>query len=273
MLYENYQFLWLISLAGTLSIFMTRAKCWIKAAVAGFYTFGFLTVVPGYHFYGHYFLQWIPAVCLSAAAFIYTVEEVLILKFNLKISAKYLILTTLLLFSFIHLNAMKSYYFRPHHTEILRQAYKLNPFPESKIIADKLNTLMKPEDKLVVFGNEVQMYFYTNKLSPSRFACPGWLLEFTVSKSEEWQKEFISDVEKAAPEYLVFYSNPTSWMINPKANNLIFPWLDKFISNYNLIGFADIFNDETVYVWMPDLDLAKNSPRSMYKIFVFKRKS
>ena len=111
---------------------MTRAKCCIKTAVAGFYTFGFLTVVPGYHFYGHYFLQWIPAVCLSAAAFIYTVEEVLILKFNLKISAKYLILTTLLLFSFIHLNAMKSYYFRPYHTEILRQAYKLNPFPESK---------------------------------------------------------------------------------------------------------------------------------------------
>ncbi len=236
-IYANYEFIWLTSLAGTLSIFTTRAKWWIKATVAGFFTFGFLTVMPGNHYYGHYFLQWIPAVCLSAAAFIYTAEELLILKLNLRTSAKYIILAILLLFSFTHLNAMKTYYFSPDYTKVLRQIYKLNPFPESKVIADKLNTLMKPNDKLVVLGSEPQLYVYTNKIAPTRFFSSGVLLEFPVKKSEDWQNEFISDVEKAAPEYLVVYSNPISWMINLKVKNLIFPWFNKFqAEKYVMVG-------------------------------------
>ena len=180
----------------------------------------------------------------------------------------------LFLFSYSHLNALKKYYFNKNNFQLLRQVYGLNPFPESKVIADKLNTLMTPEDKLVVFGTEIQMYFYTNKVSPSRFAGSGALLEFPVKKSESWQKEFIADVEKANPKYLVFYSHPISWMANPKVKNLIFPWFDKFSAEkYNLIGFADMYDNNTNYVWAPDLDMVNNPPKSQYKIFIFERKS
>ncbi len=272
-MYENYKFIWVMSLLGALSIFLTKAKWWIKLSVLGFYVLGFLTVMPGNHYYGHYFLQWVPTVCISAAAFIYTVEELLVSRFKLKSYARYIVLGVLLFFTFSNLSALQKYYFKVNPTQLMRQVYGLNPFPESKVIADKLNTMMKPEDKLAVFGTEIQMYFYTNKISPSRFAGSGALLEFPSKKAEEWQQEFINDVEKADPRFLVFFSHPISWMANPNVKNLIFPWFDKFSAQkYNLIGFADMYDNTTNYVWAPEMDLANNPPKSQYKIFIFERK-
>jgi hypothetical protein len=273
-IYENYKFIWVMSFLGSLSIFLTQAKWWIKFSVIGFFVCGFLAVTPGNHYYGHYFLQWVPTVCISAAAFIYSAEELLKSKLKLASSAGYIVLGVLLLFSFSNLSALQKYYFKVNPTQLLRQVYGLNPFPESKVIADKLNTMLKPEDKIAVFGTEIQMYFYTNRISPSRFAGSGALLEFPVKKSEEWQQEFISDVEKANPRFLVFFSHPISWMANPNVKNLIFPWFDKFSAQkYNLIGFADMYDNTTNYVWAPNMDLVNNPPKSQYKIFVFERKN
>lgn len=272
-IYKSYKFFWIISFIGTFTVFFTNLSLWKKIAVAGLNIAGFLTIVPGYHYYGHYFLQWIPAVCISAAIFIYTIQYVLAEKFKLKAGSILIPLIIIILSVVSNLSSLSKYYFNPNHTRILREVYGINPFPESKVIADKLNTLMKPEDKLAVFGTEIQMYVYTNKKSPSRFAGSGALLEFPVAQSKDWQKEFISDVEKAEPKFLVFFSHAISWMANSKSENLIFPWFDKFTAaNYKLIGFADMLDNTTNYVWEPELDMAKNPPQSKYKIFIFQRK-
>lgn len=272
-MYNNYKFIWIVSAIGSLTIFLTSVKWWVKLAVIGFFGFGFLTVMPGNHYYGHYFLQWVPTVCISAGAFFFSVEEIIKTRFNLKTASRYIALGILVLASFSNISALKKYYFNTNSTQLLRQVYGLNPFPESKVIADKLNTMMRPEDKLAVFGTEIQMYFYTNKISPSRFAGSGALLEFPIKKAEEWQKEFISDVEKANPRFLVFYSHPISWLAHPNVNNLIFPWFDKFSAEkYNLIGYADMYDNMTNYVWTPNIDLVNSPPKSQYKIFVFERK-
>jgi hypothetical protein len=99
------------------------------------------------------------------------------------------------------------------------------------------------------------------------------LLEFPVKQSNDWQKEFISDVEKANPRFLVFFAHPISWMANPKTENLIFPWFDKFSSEkYKLIGYADMYDNNTSYVWEPNPDLINKPAKSKYKIYIFERK-
>jgi len=272
-MYNNYKFIWIISGIGPVALLFTGVKPWIKIAVLGFYGFGFLTVMPGNHYYGHYFLQWIPTVCISAGAFFYSVEEIIRTKFNLKAFSRYIALGILVFSAFSNLSALKKYYFNTNSTQLLRQVYGLNPFPESKVIADKLNTMLKPEDKIAVFGTEIQMYFYTNRVSPSRFAGSGALLEFPIKKAEEWQKEFIGDVEKAEPRFLVFYSHSISWLAHPNVKNLIFPWFDKFSAEkYNLIGYADMYDNTTNYVWAPNIDMVNNPPKSQYRIFVFEKK-
>jgi hypothetical protein len=271
-IYKNYKFLWIIAFLGTATVFLTNLSLWKKISIAGLNIAGFLTIVPGYHYYGHYFLQWIPALSINGAIFIFSIQHILKNKMQLGIASTVVAFIIILLPVFANLSSLSKYYFNPNHTQILREVYGINPFPESKVIADKLNTLMKEEDKLAVFGTEIQMYVYTNKKSPSRFAGSGALLEFPVAQSEDWQKEFISDVEKAAPKYLVFFSHPISWMMNSKSKNLIFPWFDKFsAANYRLIGYADMFGNTTNYVWEPELDMTKNPPTSQYKIFVFER--
>lgn len=271
--YRDYKFFWAVSAIGLVAILFTSVKPWIKIAVLGFYGFGFLTVMPGNHYYGHYFLQWVPAVCISIGAFFYAIEEIVRTKFNLQKFSRYIALGILVLASFSNISALKKYYFNTNTTQLLRQVYGINPFPESKVIADRLNTMLKPEDKIAVFGTEIQMYFYTNRISPSRFAGSGALLEFPIKKAEEWQKEFISDVEKANPRFLVFYSHPISWLAHPDVKNLIFPWFDKFSAEkYNLIGYADMYDNITNYAWAPNLDMVNNPPKSQYRIFVFERK-
>lgn len=270
-IYRDYKFFWIISFIGTITVFFTSLSLWKKILIAGLNVAGFLTVVPGYHYYGHYFLQWIPAVSLVAAIFIYSVQN--ILKNKLKYGTTLIPLVIIILPVVSNLTSLKNYYFKPNYTKVLRAVYGNNPFPESMVIADKLNTLMKPEDKLAVFGTEIQMYVYTNKKAPTRFAGSGALLEFPVAQSKDWQNEFISDVEKADPKYLVFYSHPISWMANSKSENLIFPWFDKFTAaRYKLIGFADMLENTTNYVWEPDIDMRNNPPQSKYKIFIFERK-
>ncbi len=76
-IYRDYKFFWIISFIGTITVFFTSLSLWKKILIAGLNVAGFLTVVPGYHYYGHYFLQWIPAVSLVAAIFIYSVQNIL----------------------------------------------------------------------------------------------------------------------------------------------------------------------------------------------------
>jgi len=83
----------------------------------------------------------------------------------------------------------------------------------------------------------------------------------------------MADVEKANTRFLVFYSHFVSWMANPKTENPIFPWFDKFTpKKYKLIKIFDMYNDKTNYVWEPNIDLINNPPKSDYKIYVFERK-
>ena len=132
---------------------------------------------------------------------------------------------------------------------------------------------MKKEDKLAVLGTEIEMYVYTNKVAPSRFAGCGALLEFPIKESKQWQQEFMHDLEKAAPKYLVFYNNPFSWMVNPKSENLIMPWFNTFVKeHYDLIGFADMLPGGCNYVWKPDPVLYNVGPKGKLQIFTFERK-
>jgi hypothetical protein len=272
-IYEYYNFFWIISFLGTVVVFFSSMPVWKKITIAGLNIAGFLTIVPGNHYYGHYFLQWIPAVSICGAIFIYTIQDLLKKWFRLNLLPVFISIAIIILSVASNLNSLKTYYFNPDHTQILRAVYGLNPFPESKVIADKLNSMMKPEDQIAVFGTEIQMYVYTNRKSPSRFAGSGALLEFPVKQSNDWQKEFISDVEKANPRFLVFFSHPISWMANPKTENLIFPWFDKFSSEkYKLIGYADMYDSNTNYVWEPNPDLINKPAKSNYKIYIFERK-
>jgi len=270
---KGYAILWFLSFAALILIFYSKTTTFNKIFIVGLYFFCFITVVPGNHYYGHYFLQFIPAVAIAVGASVFSMRRIMEQKVKLRPIAT---IASLLIFIFAagnNISKQREYYFKPNYFKLLRTVYGINPFPEAKIIADKLNAVLKPEDKIAIMGTEIELYVYTNKFSPSRFSGSGALVEFPVAQSQDWQREFMGDVEKAAPRFLIFFANRYSWMQHPKAVNLIEPWFNKYVNEkYNLYGFADMYSDQTRYFWTPNIDMQNDPPRSEYKVYIFERK-
>lgn len=273
LLFKGYEYLWLLSAIGVVLVFYTDASRYIKLFVSALYVLCYFTVVPGNHYYGHYFLQFTPAVALAIGVSVWAMIRIFQRKPVLRRWA-YILPVSLFVFAVgSNLNKKKDYYFDPNFYQLLRAVYGINPFPEAKVIADKLNSVMKEDDQIAVLGTEIEMYVYTNRNSPSRFCGPGALVEFPVPQSKEWQREFMRDVEKAEPRFLIFFANKYSWMQHPKAENLLEPWFNKFANEkYFLYGTADMYSNITRWQWHPNIDMVNNPPKSDYKVYVFEKK-
>ncbi len=270
---QGYSLLWYLSLLGIGLTIYLKMDTFKKLFMIGLYIFCFITVMPGNHYYGHYFLQFTPAVALSVGVCIYGIMRVLKEKAKLWRSAGIIATLVFVFAAGNNISKMSEYYFNPNFFKVLRAVYGINPFPESKVIADKLNTVLKPEDKIVILGTEVEVYVYTNKLSVSRFAGSGALVEFPVAQYKDWQREFIRDVENAMPRFLIFYGNRYSWMQHPKAENLIEPWFNTFANqHYDLYGYADMYSNITRWAWTPNIDMVNDPPKSDFKVYIFEKR-
>ena len=172
--------------------------------------------------------------------------------------------------TYSHINANKNYYFRPNYERILRTVYGSNPFPESMEIGNWINANSKPEDNIVLLGSEPQIYFYTKKHSPSRHAYFAAIVD-NVPQHKEWQREFVKDVEKANPKYLVYFNHPISLFVQPNTDKYVFEWANKYVSsNYHLVGLVDMIEGQhSNYLWREQIGNYK--PVSQNIIYVYER--
>lgn len=233
--------------------------------------FSCCTIVPGYYFYGHYWMQIIPGLSILAGLTYYGIVTFMRESLNIKQpKLKYVYLGIFAIVTFNHINALKSYYFHPNYERILRSVYGSNPFPESMEIANYINANSKPEDNIVLIGSEPQIYFYTRKKSPSRHAYFASLVN-DVKEHKEWQREFVKDVEKADPRYLVFFNHQISLFVQPNTDKYVFEWVNKYTSErYHIIGVADMVDGmQTNYVW--NNALAGFQPKGQNVIYIYER--
>jgi hypothetical protein len=149
---------------------------------------------------------------------------------------------------------IKSYYFHPNYNVIMRAVYGNNPFPESMEIANYIKSNSTQQDQTVLIGSEPQIYVYLNKKSPSRHAYFAALVA-DFPQHKQWQREFIKDVEKTKPRYLVYFNHGISLFVQPTADRYIFEWANKYITeNYHLVGAADMVDGmATNYLWKEQL--------------------
>jgi hypothetical protein len=272
---KDYSFFWIQGILSLLVLILPGIN--IKLKLFGI-TFGaacFLTIVPGYFFYGHYWIQLVPGLAIVSALTFFGITK--LLENRLQSSKKYIKYAYLALFSiltFKHINANKSYYFHPNYTGILRAVYGNNPFPESMEIANYINQNAKPEDNIVLIGSEPQIYFYTKKKAPSRHAYFTAVVN-SGEKPKIWQKEYIAGIEKVKPRYIVFFNHQFSLLVQPGADQYVFEWANKYIpANYKVVGYADMINEgySTNYVW-GEQQAATYKPQSPMYAIVFERKT
>lgn len=266
---QNYKFFWYHSLLAVLLSLLKTVSWQQKFFGITLLVFSFFTIVPGFYFYGHYWIQTIPGLSIVTGLTYYTIIS-LANKFLKIQSIKYVYLSVFALLTYTHISALKSYYFKPNYERILRTVYGNNPFPESMEIGNWINANSKPEDNIVLLGSEPQIYFYTKKRSPSRHAYFAAIVD-NVPQHKEWQREFVKDVEKANPKYLVYFNHPISLFVQPNTDKYVFEWANTYVnSNYHLVGLVDMIEGQhSSYLWREQIGNYK--PVSQNIIYVYER--
>jgi hypothetical protein len=268
---EHYKFFWIHGVLFVATCLVGTTSLRTKLVGLALMVLSFGTIVPGFYFYGHYWIQLIPGLSLLSALTYQGITDFISQKFKFKtaaINTGYLVLFGLFVFG--HVTAQKSYYFHPNPERIMRQVYGDNPFPEAMEIGNYINRNAKPEDQIAIIGSEPQIYFYTQKKCPSRHAYFASLVS-AIPQAKEWQKEFIQDVEKVKPRYFVFFRHGISLLVQPNADQHIFEWVNEYATkNYHVVGVIDMPQGQpSTYVW--DQAVQTFQPKGQNTIFVFER--
>jgi len=269
---QNYKFFWYHSILAVGLCLLRPINIKYKILGVTLLGFSFFTIVPGYFFYGHYWIQTVPGLALVAGLTFYSVIAILQNTFNFKQPiVKWIYLGIFGLLTFNHVSTLKSYYYHPNYERILRAVYGNNPFPESWEIGQYINSHSKPEDNIVLIGSEPQIYFYTHKKSPSRHAYFTSIVN-NVKDHKLWQQEFERDTEKAKPKFVVFFNHPLSLLVQPNVDRGVFDWANKYIQeNYQIVGLVDMIEgQQSVYKYNEELNTYK--PVSQNQIYIYQRK-
>lgn len=235
--------------------------------------FSCATIVPGFYFYGHYWIQILPGLSILSGLTYFSVMSILKDRMNVKSpNLKYVYLALFAGLIFFHTDKLKNYYFHPNYEQIERAVYGTNPFPEAMEIGNYINRVAKPEDEIVVMGSEPQIYFYTKKHCPSRHAYFAAIVD-NVPEHKVWQREFVADVEKVKPKYFIFFNHQISLFVQPNTDNYVFTWANKYIQDgYKLVGLVDMIDGQrSTYIF--DESCQRYQPKSQSYIMIFERKS
>ncbi len=271
---QNHKFFWIHSVLAVAVCLLRPINIKLKIMGITLLGFSFLTIVPGFYFYGHYWIQTVPGISLVAGLTYYSIMAIVQSTFKIKQPyIKYIYLTIFCFLTFNHMSGpiMKSYYFHPNYERILRAVYGNNPFPEAMEIGNYINSHSKPEDNIVLIGSEPEIYFYTKKKSPSRHAYFTSIVN-NVKDHKLWQQEFARDTEKANPKFIIFFNHPLSLLVQANVDRYIFEWANKFITEkYKIVGLVDMIEgQQSVYVYNENLNTYK--PVSQNLIYIYERK-
>ena len=196
--------------------------------------FTFISIVPGYRFYGHYWL--LPMIALSLLignlfGLVGTMEKLSKWKWTVALA--------FLLAMGVDIGNNTVYYFGKNPNVIAYSCYPGNPFPAHKVLAGILEKEMKKTDKLMVLGSEPQYYVYLDKKSPSRHIYHGVLMQ-PVPDNSIFQKETLNALKESRPEFVINNYVTYSWSMKEGSDRTLYNDGYVFIkSNYDQVAVID----------------------------------
>lgn len=189
-----------------------------------YFLIALLTVIPGFRFYGQYWMLIFPPMALMTAAALHQLEQ---LKPRLGILSAALVLVLMAGEMLVH----RDYYFGKPSSAEVDKLYKNNPFGPIRKLATYAGSLMKEEDTFMVFGSEPQAYLYADKIAPSKH-----VFMSMISKHDEKSKEFIreamNDLEEKQPTYVLYNFFMYSWGLTEKSNDKLYASSFSYVINH-----------------------------------------
>ncbi len=258
--------LWILAGIGLIALWWDPKARPHAVFASWFLLFSFLAVSLGFYFRQHYFILMFPALSLLIGVAVSAAKDTLGKNGFLR-ALPVLVFLAACVYSVVD---ESDYLFEMGPIEATRRTYGINPFPEAIKIADYIKSQTTEGTKIAVIGSEPEIYFYSH-----RHSATGYIYTYPLMEEQKYastmQKEMISEIEAARPEYLVLVDVPFSWLMQTHSDTMIFAWAEKYLdSSYERVGIADI-GDTTEYRWG---DQVKGyHPQSKWTVSVFKRKT
>jgi tetratricopeptide (TPR) repeat protein len=236
--------IWIIALVGLALIWLKKENRTVAVFITAFLVFSFLAVCPGLYFREHYFVLMLPAVALLTGAAVGIVLKQWPGASWLTNGVFCAVLVTCVA-------QQQEYLFQSSPLEITRAMYGANPFPEALQIGEYIRTHAAKDATIAVLGSEPEIPFYAHRHSASGHIYMYGLME-PQPYAVTMQKELISELEDAKPEYLVLATSSASWLRRDTSPKELFDWWDANRQQQysQLVAVADIVApDHTVYKW------------------------
>lgn len=264
-----YDYLWIISLAGMVVLFLTPYSRIQKIFATGFIIASAYVVSSGFYFRPHYYIVILPAIGFLAGILI----EFLVKQLLKRLPALKLQQTLLFTLSALVVYMMydsRQYYFSLRVPQVCNMAYWGNPFSEIPEVAQYIRDHTSDTDKIAVLGSEPEIYFYAN-----RKAATGYLYTYPLVDKQRnnmvMQQQMIDEIEKNKPSYIVFCNISFSWVAQPGVPQKIFQWGNYYTHTYYTpVGFIDFFNDIGWHAFWGDAIKERHVEPAAFMI-VFKR--
>jgi len=109
-----------------------------------------------------------------------------------------------------------------------------------------------PQDCIAVIGSEPEIYFYAQRHSVS-----GYIYMYDLVREQPYaaamRREFMEEVERLRPRFLVVINAGSSWMPWPPAARPFIDWINRYPGQfYDLTGLAAVYQNDSAYFWEPD---------------------
>ena len=262
---EHFEITWLVACLGWIALFFS-AYDW-KAKVFGwlFPLFCAASIAIGVSYYPHYFVLCLPAVALLAGVLVDTIRSRLPENAGNKAATGLVVLLAL-----IPVAQNASYYFQPDFVKIHRKCYDMNPFPELQQVGKELGRRCKPGDKIGVLGSEPEIMVYANRESAT-----GHLFLYNLlsmgPRSPELQQQYLDDLKKNQPAYLVWVTSTGSWATDYYRTDF-FKNTRPIVEGYTLCGKAEAFEDGRPGVVVWDNAALQYKFQGTYQIYIYKKR-
>jgi hypothetical protein len=225
--------LWLLALAGLIALLVRGG------ALAGFFAAwlagSIAAVAAGLFFRHHYFVQLLPVVAalfgIAAAGPAGGGSRAAAWRRAAGAAALVALAASTWL--------QRDYLFRADPERLCRETYHPNLFVEIEQVARELRARSRPDETIAVLGSEAQLYAYAQRRSATPFIYTYALTEISPF-AQRFQREFIADIERARPRFIVWVLSPLSWLVRPDSVRDVFDWSERFLAqHYRPIGVAE----------------------------------
>lgn len=257
--------LWLLAVLGLTSLLWSRKARTHADFLLGLLFFSGLAVSAGLYFRRHYFILLLPAVSLFIGLAVSSATD--LAEQGKRSVLRHVAVAVFVIAFAASLFQEQYFFFRADPIAASRYVYPDDPFAESVKVGAYIQEHTPPSARIAVLGSEPQIMFYSRRRSVT-----GYLYGYSLTEEQKYaatmQKEAISEIEAAHPEYLVF---AWDWEIRPRSERAIFNWADQYIAqNYALVGVMRVRDG----LQLRSEDEVRRTPGHLWAaLFLFRRKT